>query len=112
MPDVAASESAGKTAVFPGMVEMKTGILVSVVVADPLSVVMDVRSLWVAFEVASAGSGRFVGSRMHGGRTMLRDETSANSVSAVGVLRPQGKRKNERNRENFGECSHDRTSAG
>jgi hypothetical protein len=112
VPDVPPSESSGKTAVFPRMVEMKTGIIVSVIVADPLSVVMDVGSLRVAFEVASASPRGLVRSRMNSGRTVLWDETTANGVPAVAMLRPQGKRENESDRENFLDCSHDRTSAG
>ncbi len=88
VPDVTSSESAGKAAVFPGMIEVETGVIVPVIVADPLSIVMDVRSLGVTFEIAVAGSGRLVRNGMHGGWTVLGNKTSANGVSAAPMLCP------------------------
>lgn len=56
-PDVAAAEAAGEAAMFPGMVEMEARIIAPVIMADPFTVVMDVRSLWVPGFVTAGRSG-------------------------------------------------------
>ena len=43
MPDVAASEAAGKASVFPGMIEVVMGIVAAGVMADPFAIGMNVR---------------------------------------------------------------------
>jgi hypothetical protein len=51
-PDVTAPDGQRKVAVFPRMVEVKAGVLVSVIVAHPAVVSMNVRSFGVAGFVA------------------------------------------------------------
>jgi len=60
-PYMAAAEATGESAMFPGMIEVEAGIVSPGIVPDPFSVVVDVRSFWVAFAVAiglGRGSGR------------------------------------------------------
>src|SRR5579863_7875219 len=48
MPDMTAAEASREVAVFPGMVQMHAGIVASGIVADPLAVGGDVRSVGVS----------------------------------------------------------------
>ena len=51
-PDVAAAEASGEAAMFPGMIEVETGVIASGVVSNPSAVVVDVRGVGMAFPVA------------------------------------------------------------
>lgn len=50
-PDVAAAEAAVEVAVLPRMIEMEAGVIAAGIVADPLTVGVDVRSFRVALPV-------------------------------------------------------------
>jgi len=89
-------------AVFPGMVEVEAGIIASGVMADPLTVVMDVRRIGVSLFVASHGLG-FGGARhrpLDRCRAVFGNVSTANGLAAAmcAVLCPEGKRKNQEQR--------------
>jgi hypothetical protein len=92
MPDVAAPEAAGEAAVLPGMIEMKTGVVSSVLVPDPLPVVVDVWGFGMAFMVANSRMGSFMR------RAVVCGWTVVGNVSAayVAMLRPGGEGKDHR----------------
>ena len=48
MPAMTRAETSGEVAVFPGMVEMKAGVIASLIVADPLAVPVNMRCLGMA----------------------------------------------------------------
>jgi hypothetical protein len=78
-PSVAAANAAGEVAVFPGMVLVEAGLVVSVVVSDPLSVVVNVGSVGMAFMVA-------IGSRRRRGlvgRAVRRRGTVGEELAAT-----------------------------
>jgi hypothetical protein len=103
VPDVSTAKAAGESAVFPGMVEMEAGIVTSSVMTDPGAVVMNVRSFGVTRVVVERRR-RVRGSCVSGGRTMLGDESAADSVSASAVaamLCPEGNAKYEAESENL-----------
>src|SRR5215472_10826781 len=51
-PAMGMADAPGEAAVFPGMVEVKAGIVAAGIVADPLAVVMDVRRFGMALLIA------------------------------------------------------------
>jgi hypothetical protein len=64
MPDVAAAEAAGEVTVFPRMIKVVVRIVATGVVADPLAIGVDVRSVGMAGfvgEVRSCLRGRRMG---------------------------------------------------
>ncbi len=88
-PRVAAANAASEVAVFPGMVQMEAGVVVSVVMSNPLSVVVDVGSVGMAFMVAIGSSRRrgLVGRAVRrgdrgGGRSRHRQGFDGYCVSA------------------------------
>ena len=48
VPDVSAAEAAGKAAVLPGMIEVKTRVIAALIVTNPFAVRMDMGSIGVA----------------------------------------------------------------
>jgi hypothetical protein len=58
-PHVARSESALEAAMLPGMVKVESGIATAIVVADPLVILVDVRSFGVRGFIA-IGSARLI----------------------------------------------------
>jgi len=94
---MAASETAGETAMLKRMIQVETGIVASSVVPDPGAVVMDVWSFGMALVVVKIG-GRVGCCSMRSGRTMLRNESAANGVAAgcmATVLRQSGQREHQ-----------------
>src|SRR5215467_1387879 len=92
-PAIGMADAAGEAAVFPGMVEVKAGIVAAGIVADPLTVVMDVRRFGMALLIAecrvSFGRmrfGRVVGLRgalhraVRGRWPLTRNVTATNRV--------------------------------
>jgi putative intracellular protease/amidase len=92
VPDVASPEASGEVAVLPGMIEMKTGVVSSVLVPDPLPVVVDVWGFGMAFMVAKSRMGSFMR------RAVVCGWTVVGNVSAayVAMLRPGGEGKDHR----------------
>jgi len=88
-PDVAATETTLKVAVFPGVVEVETGVIPSHVVADPFAVAVDVRSLRMIFTVPKrvlvlvSVVVAFVAVAMISRGPVARNVTSADVVVAV-----------------------------
>ena len=111
-PAMGMADPAGEAAVFPGMVEVEAGVVAAGIVADPLTVVMDVRSFGMTFLIAerwvSFGRmrfGRMVGLRgalhraVRGRRPLTRNVTSTNRVipaSTILVLRGSRQCKHQR----------------
>ena len=105
-PPVCRSEAAFEVAMLPGMIEVEPGIIASLIVADPLAVVMDVRRFGMAFAVTKGLLGRILMWRLaragvRGCGAMARYETTAYTVasSVVAMLRPKGQGENERKSE-------------
>ena len=71
-PAMGMADAAGEAAVFPGMVEVKAGIVAAGIVADPLTVVMDVRRFGMALLIAECrvSFGRMCFGRMRFGRVV------------------------------------------
>ena len=100
VPDMATADPAFEMAMFPGMVEVKTGVVSSLVVTDPLAVAVHVWCLGMAFLVAETLFGRIVMGRggVRGWGAMARYVASADTVASATVitmLSPKGQRKNE-----------------
>lgn len=93
MPDMAPANSAREMAVFPGMVEVKAGIVGPVVMADPLSVVVDVGRFRMTLYVFGRRRRPTVARR----RTMLRNVPAPDRMAAtmLSVLRPDWQDNNE-----------------
>ena len=88
------------------MIEMEARIIASVVVPDPLAVVMDMGSFGMPFAVAEAGLGR--GWARNGAMrrrwTVFRNVAAADRVAAMAaVLRPCGQRKKREHDKKSGE---------
>jgi len=108
VPDVATADPAFKMAMFPGMVEVKVGVVASLVVTDPLAVAVNVRGIGMAFSVAEALFGGILTRRggVRGWGTVVRYVASSDtmaSATVITVLSPKGQRKNERESEEL-EC--------
>src|SRR5450432_3507663 len=73
VPDMAAAKSAGKVAVFPGMIEVVVGIVAAGVVADPLAIGVNVRHVGMARFVAEVPVFFHWMRRAHGRRTAGRN---------------------------------------
>lgn len=94
-PDVSATEATGEPAVLPGMIEVEAGIASSGIVSNPLTVMVNVRSLRVTFLVRHGSGGR----AMRGRWTMLGNVAATDCVTAslmVVVLCESGKGKKQR----------------
>ena len=109
---MAAAEAAGEAAMLPGMIEVEAGIVARAgVVPDPFAVVVNVRSVGMAFCRDNVG-GHGLGRRAMGGRrTMFGNISAAYGVAAASavaiVLREAGKKKSEIEQEHCGEQSHE-----
>ena len=105
-PDMASTEAAAEVAMLPGMIEVEPGIIASLIVADPLAVVVDMRRFGMAFAVTKGLLGRILMWRLarvgvRGWRAMARYEATAYTVasSVVAMLRPKGQAENQRKSE-------------
>jgi len=115
-PPVSPAEAAVEAAVLPGVIEMESGILPPIVVAHPLTVVVDVRGFGVTVTVAigalvtAFAVVTIVRVAVISGRTMFGDVSTAHvvmpvatSVIVIPVLGKDGDRKNERYCKSRGE---------
>lgn len=73
VPDMAASDTAGEVAMFPGMIQMVMGIVAAGIMANPLSIGMDVGSIRMSFLVAEFAVFIDGVSGGYSGRTVLRN---------------------------------------
>jgi hypothetical protein len=94
MPNVSAAETSCKAAVFPRVVEVEAGVVASLIVPDPLAVVVNVRGFRVSFLIAE-GAVRFglMGCTVGRRRPMTRHVSAAHSVastSPIMMLRERG----------------------
>jgi hypothetical protein len=104
-PPVTGAEAAFKVTMLPRMIEMEARIIASVVVPDPLAVVMDVGSFGMPFAVAEAGlgSGRARNSAVRRRWTVFRNVAAADRVAGMAaVLRPCGQRKTANTTKSLG----------
>ena len=97
MPHVSAAKTAREVAVFPGVVEMETGIIASSIVTNPSAVVMDVRSFGMTRFVVKTWC--WMCGPMARCRAVFRNKTAADSVPSA-MLRP------ERDAEDDGESNN------
>ena len=81
-PDMAATEAAGEAAVLPGMIEVKAGIVAPGVVAHPRAVVVNVRSIGMAFAIAIRSGRGPGGSAVNCWRAMVWDVSATDGMSA------------------------------
>jgi hypothetical protein len=91
-PDMPVPETAVKTAVLPGVVDMEADILAPVVVTDPLSVAMDMRSFGMIVTIATETLVRLVGIPVVGCRTVVRNVSATHimmvtMIAVIAVLR-------------------------
>jgi len=127
-PAVCRTETAFEAAMLPGMIEMEAGVVSGVIVADPLTVAVDVRSLGMARFIAKRGAWHFLAWRflslrflvrgvfraghraMRRRRTMSRNVSAAYSMAAALMfimLRQRRQRKSDTCSENYGEKSYE-----
>lgn len=96
-PYMATAEASGEMAVLPWMVKMETGVVASIIVADPLAVSVDVGSLGMTFLVAEIlFRGTLMRRRGVGWcRTVTGNVTAADSMAAavIAMLSPSGQTK-------------------
>jgi hypothetical protein len=90
-PNVTAADAAGEVAVLPRTIDVEAGIVASVVVSDPLAVVVDVGSFGMTFMVA-IGSGwrRPVRRAVRGRGPVMRNVSAADGALVVIVLCQRG----------------------
>ena len=106
-PDVTAADAAGESAMLPGMIEVEANIVASIVMPDPLAVVVNVGGFRMAFLIPKIGRRPGYIVVCNRGRAMFRNVSATNSVAAaapvVTVLGQGGNGKDERYRKNCGE---------
>jgi hypothetical protein len=104
VPDVSASEAAGEMSVFPGMVEAKCGGIAAVVMTDPGTVVMDMRSFGMSLDVGRLGARDTVA----WGWPVLGNESAADVVrtAVTAVLSPDGKSEDHSQSKKLAESFH------
>ena len=127
-PAVVATHASGEAAVFPRTIEVKAAIVWPVIVANPLAVMMDVRSLWMTLLIAvsrtrfarpTLAAASISGWRLThgpmGGRSAMWNETATHGFSTTAlsvaavlsiVLRESGEREYERKNDNYGKWEH------
>jgi|ERR1700728_2430627 hypothetical protein len=98
MPHVSAAKTAREVAVFPGVVEMETGIIASSIVTNPSAVVMDVRSFGMTRFVVKTWC--WMCRTMTRCRAMFRNKSATDRVSSA-MLRPERDAEDEGESENL-----------
>ncbi len=83
VPYVAATKATVKAAVLKRMIEMEVRVRATLIMADPLAVVVDVRRFRVAFLVGVTSLRRRFSRAGVGSRAVRRDKTSANSAATT-----------------------------
>lgn len=82
-PHVTTAEAAGEASMLERMIEVEAGVLSPSVMPDPLAIMVDVRSFWMACSIAIGSFGRsLVWRSARGSRTMRGNVSTTDGMAA------------------------------
>jgi hypothetical protein len=80
---VTTAEAAGEASMLERMIEVEAGVLSPSVMPDPLAIMVDVRSAWMACSIAIGSFGRgLVWRSARGSRTMRGNVSTTDGMAA------------------------------